>query len=60
VFLGRVLLGDPDIYKNAYNLSITFYKEGYTPVLEIKALNCISDETLDLRVYERKHIKDVL
>jgi hypothetical protein len=60
IYLGRVFLGDYDIYKNAFNLRIDYYVMGYTPTLQIKAFNCVHDEIFDLKITNRKMIKDVI
>jgi hypothetical protein len=60
IFLGPLMLGEPDVYKTRYNVRIDYYMIGYTPVLEIKAFNSICDETFDVKVYNRKMIKDII
>ena len=60
IYLGQILLGDPDIYKAKYNLRIDYYMNGYLPVLEIKAFNCIYDEVFDCKINNPKTIKDVI
>ena len=54
------MIGSHDTYKNAYNLRIDYYVMGYVPTLQIKAFNCIYNEIFDLRITNRKMIKDVI
>lgn len=54
------MIGSHDTYKNAFNLRIDYYVLGYTPELSIKAFSQTYYDTLDLRVTNKKIIKDVI
>jgi len=53
LFLGRVSLGNPDTYRNLFNLRLDYYSIGFMPTLQIKAYNSIYPEAFEIKVYHK-------
>ncbi|CDW88809.1 UNKNOWN [Stylonychia lemnae] len=60
IYLGKIKLSGKEGYKNQYNLRIDYYVLGYVPTLLIKIFNTIYYEIFELKVTNKKIIKDVI